>query len=106
MMNTAARRPARVLNVGPGPPDDGLEREWDVCPDCGCKRWQLILVPDRFYCDRCHVASLGPNQDVAEPEPEQIDLFASNEGAKPEAVADEPPIDEGMAWVAEEMPDE
>lgn len=108
----APRSPARVLNYGTGPPEDGLKREWDVCPKCGQPRWQLYIVPDRFYCDKCEVATFGPNTDVAEAEPEQIDLFGStiavpsNEGAKSEPAEEGPPIDEGDAWIADEMPDE
>jgi hypothetical protein len=104
---TVSRNSDRVLNVGPGPPEDGKDRRRDLCPKCGNKRWELLVVPDRFFCDECQVASLGPNEDVAGPEPEQIDLFGvTTEGAKEEAIDDGPPLDEGMAWVSEEMPDE
>lgn len=68
--------PERVLNYGIGPPEDGHEREWDTCPDCGGKRWQLIIVPDRFYCDRCEKAGPGPNTEVAEREAEQLGFDA------------------------------
>lgn len=108
MAVNAPRTPERILNFGAGPPEDGLEREWDVCPDCGCKRWQLVIVPTRFHCDRCEKAGPGPNVAVTEPEPEQTALFsASNEGAKAEPPAEErPPVDDGDAWMADEMPDE
>lgn len=72
---SAPRSDPRVLNCGTGPPKDGLKREWDTCPDCAEPRWQLIIVPDMFYCDRCEKSSAGPNREVAEPEPEQIGLF-------------------------------
>jgi hypothetical protein len=122
---TAPRSNPRVLNYGTGPPKDGLEREWDTCPICGLRRWQLIIVPDRFHCDKCEKAGPGPNTEVAEPEPVQIDFFESTEPAPtlldPTAraiasrahdaltsAAEEwaPPIDEADAWMAEEMPDE
>lgn len=109
-MAAAPRSDPRVLNYGTGPPDDGLERGRDICPDCGGERWQLVIVPDRFYCDRCEKSTYGPNTaPPAEPEPEQIGLFAStteaasNEGEEQEERA---PLDEGDAWIASEMPDE
>lgn len=111
MAAKAPRTPARVLNYGTGPPDDGLKREWDICPDCGNKRWQLIIVPDRFHCDRCCKAGPGPNTEVAEPQPEQMDLIV--DGVQLEVGetiriggSESPPIDEADAWVADEMPDE
>jgi hypothetical protein len=55
----------RVVNVGAGPPDEGCER--DTCPRCGRERWELIVVPGCFYCDRCKVASPGPNERPPEP---------------------------------------
>lgn len=64
----------RVLNVGPGPPEDGKERRSDLCPKCGAERWELLVVPDCFFCDKCQVASVGPNDNVSEPEPEQLAL--------------------------------
>lgn len=73
------RRPERVLNIGPGPPEDGMARRSDLCPKCGAERWELLVAPDRFFCDGCQIASLGPNKDVDEPEPEQIDLFAETD---------------------------
>lgn len=105
MAMKAPRTPERVLNYGTGPPDDGHEREWDVCPDCGQPRWQLIIVPDRFHCDRCEKAGPGPNTEVREPEPEQLGLDDAMTESKPHA-EEVPPLDEGMAWVAEEMPEE
>lgn len=97
----------------------------DSCPECGAERFELVVVPGRFYCRRCKVATEGPNTEPpSDPEPEQIDLFAVT-GAPvvpidPEAraiakrasdvleaaVDEAPPIDEGMAWVGEEGPDE
>lgn len=104
MAAKAPRTPERVLNYGTGPPDDGLEREWDVCPDCGGKRWQLVIVPDRFYCDKCCKATFGPNTEVKQPEPEQQGLF---DVASEALTAEEegPPV-EADAWMADEMPDE
>lgn len=80
----------RVLNHGEGPPEDGAERERDICPECGAERWQLVIVPERFYCDDCKKAGPGPNGDAPAPKPEQIDLFG------------EP----GAHVMAAEMPDE
>lgn len=97
------RRPTRVVNEGPGPPEDGRERRWDVCPKCGGGRWEIVVIPDRFFCDKCQVASVGPNADVPEPEPVQLGLGLDPE---PAGVDDGPPPDEGMAWIADEMPDE
>jgi hypothetical protein len=97
----------------------------DTCPECGAERFELVVVPDRFYCRRCKIATEGPNTEApAEPEPEQIDLFEPT-GPAPTildpqaraiakrasdvleaAVEEAPPIDEGMAWVGEEAPDE
>lgn len=88
-MATDASRPSpRVLNYGSGPPDDGHEREWDVCPDCGNKRWQLIIVPDRFHCDHCRRAGPGPNREVREAEPEQTDITDLMAGSERPAWAD------------------
>lgn len=64
----------RILNYGSGPPDDGLEREWDICPTCGNARWQLYLVLDRFYCDWCRKSTARNDKPPPPPEPEQIEL--------------------------------
>lgn len=109
-------------NVGYGPPPDGAERAWDTCPSCGGARWQLVIVPDRFYCDRCRVATPSVEADVvgltwrypntqaaevAEPEPDQQGLFSVSDIAPAASLFDDtPPLDEGMAWVGEEGPDE
>lgn len=103
MATAAPHTPTRVLNYGTGPPKDGLEREWDTCPGCGQPRWQLIIMPDRFHCDKCEKAGPGPNTEVAESEPEQIELQVNS---KPVQDLEVPPIDEADAWMAEEMPDE
>lgn len=114
------RTSIRVLNYGEGPPDDGREREWDVCPDCGGKRWQLVIVPDRFHCDRCEKSSRGPNTEAPVVEPEQMGLIGSfvdeSAGSHVEVTdgrrtfgADDferPPLDEADAWIADETPDE
>jgi hypothetical protein len=74
----------------------------DVCPDCGGQREELLIAADLFYCPACAKSSFGPNEQppaVPEPDP-QAALF------EPLAEADEPPPDEGMAWVGEEGPDE
>lgn len=97
----------------------------DSCPTCGRDRFELWCIPGRFYCRRCATATEGPNTEPpSDPEPEQIDLFAPTEPAptlldpKARAIAERasdvlelatdeaPPIDEGMAWIAEEGPDE
>jgi len=49
-------------------PEDGRVRSVDVCPRCGRERWELVIVPGRFYCDRCGVATAGPNRKPPEPE--------------------------------------
>lgn len=101
---TSVRSDPRVLNYGTGPPEDGLEREWDTCPECGAERWQLIIVPDCFHCDRCEKAGPGPNREVADPEPEQIGFDLEPQNMTPEY--DRAPIEEADAWMAEGMPDE
>lgn len=109
MATKAPRTPERVLNYGTGPPDDGHDREWDTCPHCGRPRWQLIIVPDRFHCDKCEKAGPRNDKPPPEPEPEQLGLdgVPSNEVEKQEqADGDRPPLDESDAWLAEEMPDE
>lgn len=105
------RRAERVVNEGPGPPDDGKDRRVDTCPTCGGERWEILVIPDVFHCDACKKATGGPNTEVAEAQPEQIDLFGSGfatASAVPESEPGEeaPPIDEGMAWMADEAPDE
>lgn len=102
----ATRHAERVLNEGPGPPEDGKERRWDTCPGCGGRRWEILVVPETFYCDDCKKATAGPNTEPPKPpEPEQVGLF---DVASEAMTAEEegPPIDEGEAWIAEEMPDE
>lgn len=50
----------------------------DSCPECGAQRFELVVVPTRFFCRRCQIATEGPNTaPPGDPEPEQIDLFAS-----------------------------
>src|SRR3954470_8423 len=100
-MATKTRHAERVVNEAPGPPDDGKARRVDTCPTCGAERWELLVVPDVFYCEKCRKSTVGPNTAVVEAEPEQIDLFGatvsvpSNEGAKQEHPAEEaPPVDE------------
>ena len=83
----------------------------DLCPTCGGERQELPrnVVADVFYCEVCKRGTTGPNTEApAEAEPEQIDLFgATIEVPKQEHPAEEaPPIDEGEAWMADEMPDE
>lgn len=104
----ATRHAERVLNYGPGPPEDGEDRRRDTCPGCGAERWELLGPPDVFYCDACKKGTVGPNTEGPKPKVEQIDLFAATIGVpKEEHLAEEgPPIDEGMAWVGEERPDE
>lgn len=128
MATKAPRSDDRVLNYGVGPPDDGHEREWDTCPVCGRPRWQLVIVPDRFHCDKCEKAGPRNDEPPPEPEPEQIDLFAETAAkvipidpqaraiaerasdALESAVSDygqeRAPVDEADAWIADEMPDE
>jgi hypothetical protein len=103
-----SRHDERVVNEGPGPPDDGKDRRVDTCPTCGGERWEILVIPDVFHCDACKKATGGPNTEVVEAQPEQIDLFgATVEVPKQEHPAEEaPPIDEGMAWMADEAPDE
>lgn len=71
-----ARHAERVLNVGAGPPDDGRDRRVDTCPDCGGERWEILIVPDVFYCDVCEKSTAGPNSEVKVVEPEPDTLFA------------------------------
>lgn len=79
MAAKAPRTPERVLNYGTGPPEDGKERRWDTCPRCGGRRWELLVVPDRFFCDECQVATKGPNTEPPRgPEPAQMGLLAED----------------------------
>jgi len=88
------------------------EHRRDTCPTCGGERFELHVVPERFYCIACRVATVGPNTEPPGPaEPEQIDLFPTNPPLIPvravgPPAAEAPPLDEGMAWVGEEGPDE
>lgn len=34
----------------------------DWCPECGARRTELTVAPDRFYCPSCQVAGPGPNE--------------------------------------------
>jgi hypothetical protein len=113
MSAATTRHAERVLNVGPGPPDDGKARRVDTCPSCGGERWEILVVPDVFHCDACKKATVGPNTEApADPQPEQIDLFGfvsapADAVAKSEPSIEEgPPVDEADAWMADEMPDE
>jgi len=65
----------RVLNYGAGPPEDGKPRRVDTCLDCGGERWEILVVPDTFYCDECEKATAGPNSEVKVVEPEPGTLF-------------------------------
>lgn len=100
---TTSRTAERVLNYGPGPPEDGRERRSDVCPTCGGERWEILGPPDVFYCDECKKGTVGPNADVPTPKPEQLGLEVAPAAA---LFDDGPPPDEGMAWVSEEAADE
>jgi len=86
----------RTLGYGSGPPDDGLEREWDTCPTCGNRRWQLILIPDRFHCDRCCISTARNDEPLASPEPEQIGMDFGAENITAKYNGDQPPIDESQ----------
>lgn len=39
------------------------EQRSDWCPECGLRRTELVVAPDRFYCHGCGVAGPGPNDD-------------------------------------------
>lgn len=101
----------------------------DSCPTCAAERFELVVVPGRFYCRCCKIATEGPNTEAPrDPEPEQIDLFEPSNPPPPpkgkdlmhdlmgslgmedpaysSAAEEGPPIDEGMAWVGEEGSDE
>lgn len=99
----ATRHAERVLNYGPGPPEDGEDRRRDICPGCAAERWEILGPPDVFYCDACKKGTVGPNTEAPQPKPEQLGLDVAPAAA---LFDDGPPIDEGMAWVAEEGPDE
>jgi ribosomal protein S27AE len=100
MAVAAPRSSPRVLNLGAGPPEDGLQREWDTCPDCGQPRWQLVIVPDRFHCDRCEKATRGPNREAPAPDPLDVgsDFGGANEGEE------SAPIDESQGWETDAEP--
>lgn len=81
------------------------EHRRDTCPECGGERWELIVAPERFFCGKCEKATPGPNGEPPAPEPEQMGL-GIEEAPPATAEEDGPPLDEGMAWIADEMPDE
>jgi hypothetical protein len=86
----------------PDRPLDERGTRHDICPYCGGDRDELLIAPDLFYCEPCKRSTLGPNSIPPEQPPEQMTML----GAPPAAEDDGPPIDEGMAWMADEMPDE
>lgn len=76
----------------------------DVCPTCGGERRELVLPPHAlFYCPECEASTSGPNDTYEPPVEATPALFSVSDLAVP---VDEPPPDEGMAWVGEEGPDE
>lgn len=95
--------PELADRAGPRPLDERLERV-DICPEPGCGRErQELPLPDQFYCERCEKASSGPNTEPPPPlEEEPLGLFSVSDMGRD----DEPAVDEGMAWVGEEGPDE
>lgn len=74
----------------------------DVCPACGGERQELLVVPDRFYCEACKVASEGPN--TALPVEPEIQLTLGVPSA--DAADDRPPLDESQAAATDRADDE
>lgn len=92
----------------PDRPLDVRGTRHDICPGCGGQREELLIAADLFYCPSCAKSTFGPNTERPAPRTEQTGLFSVSELGQPaEAIfEDEAPIDEGMAWVADEAPDE
>ena len=70
----------------------------DVCPTCAGERQELPphVVADRFYCERCKVATEGPNLRATAPAEIQLTL-----GLPSAHEDDRPPLDETAAWTTD-----